>query len=213
MRCNQAKELISLSMDEPIEEFDRSRLADHLANCADCLHHQEILLSSRELLHGGLQAPSENFEWKVQLGIQRQLREGARRLDPTPNHGRFWLPVAATAVAVAAVVLVSGSMLLPGTSSSPVRDLSRGERPALLPEVGATFNLGHQTGAGRSSGILPSESSLPIGVRQEQEPSLSALQQEREVLIEQIFRLRIENARLRALQAPATLSEPSRQEP
>lgn len=212
MRCNQAKDLISLALDEPITEYDRSRLGDHLAACPDCLRHQDVLLQGREALQQGLVEPPDNFEWKVQLGIQRQLREGARQLEPSGLKRRFWLPAGVTTVAVATLVLVSGWILMPGPSADTGPDLAGGERPSFLPEVGfPAAGMGHQVGA--RQGILPRESTMPLVVRQVREPDVERLQQEREILIQEVHRLRIENARLRALQPRPTLSEPSRQEP
>ena len=122
MRCKAAKSLISRSFDEPIREYDRSRLEEHVQECPDCATHVRVLERGRSLLHtASQQGPSENFEWKVQLAIQRALREKARGEYGLGRRSSFWRPLLTSSVAVAAAVVTLGLLFLPqrGSQSEP----------------------------------------------------------------------------------------------
>jgi hypothetical protein len=121
MRCAKCRELISLAFDEDLSEGDRGRLVEHLTECADCRQHHAVLEQGRALLQEGLVEAPENLEWKVQLGIQRALRDSAAGVPQTRFGWGFWGRAAASATAMAAVVLFAGSYLLgpPTSPSSP----------------------------------------------------------------------------------------------
>ncbi len=109
----KARELVSRGLDETLSEYERNQLEQALQDPA-CAKYHDDLLRGRELLQQGLVEPPDNFEWKVQLGIQRALRgEAQGRAMPAPPR-RFWLPVGATAAAMAVAVVVMGVWLLPG---------------------------------------------------------------------------------------------------
>lgn len=120
MRCRAAKSLISRSFDEPIREYDRSRLEEHVQGCPDCATHVRVLERGRSLLQAATQvAPSENFEWKVQLAIQKALRQKAHEsLELTPRRG-FWQPLLLSTVGVASLVVVLGLLFLPLRAEAP----------------------------------------------------------------------------------------------
>ena len=124
LRCSRAREWVGLSMDEELDEVQRVRLAAHLADCPDCRRHESILRQGREALRGQMAEPSENFEWKVQLGIQRALRERAAGAEAP--RASFWRPALASAAAVALLVVGAGALWLgaegpavPGTGPVP----------------------------------------------------------------------------------------------
>ena len=112
MRCNKAKNLVSLAMDEPLAETDRIQIAHHLEACPGCREYQEDLHKCRQLIQQSETAPSANFEWKVQLGIQKALREAAARQSADIQPRRFWLPASASAVAAAVVIVAVGGAWL-----------------------------------------------------------------------------------------------------
>jgi hypothetical protein len=118
MKCSDVRLLISTSMDETLAEYERAGLARHLASCADCVQYQSQLAQGHELLRSHLAAPAVNFEWKVQLKIQQALREAAARRESPPRQ-RFWLPVGASALVVAAVVVLVGGAWILGRTSLP----------------------------------------------------------------------------------------------
>ncbi len=119
MRCRHARELISLSLDGVLEAPDRVRLLAHLGECRDCQRHREVLERGQQALRTALVEPSENFEWKVQLGIQRALRERVAA-GAVERGAPFWRPALVSAASVALLVFGIGSAVLlrgPGTQA------------------------------------------------------------------------------------------------
>jgi hypothetical protein len=121
MRCQHANKLISLALDQPLSEYDRQALASHLQQCSECARHEAILTRGREILQKTVVEPPENFEWKVQLGIQKALRAGARQELPRRSH-RFWLPLGVSATVATALVVVVGSLWIGGATVSDLQD-------------------------------------------------------------------------------------------
>jgi len=117
MRCSKAQNLISLAMDESLAEPEGIALEHHLAACPDCVTYRQDLSRCREMLRETEMAPSASFEWKVQLGIQRALRESAAADTAGPRRS-FWLPVGLSAALSAALVLAVGVALL-GSEGGP----------------------------------------------------------------------------------------------
>ena len=112
--CQRARAWISRALDDDLDEATSLRLGEHVAGCTECRRHQEVLEQGRVMLRSAEAEPSENFEWKVQLGIQRALRErAAGDVVPTPNVG-FWRPAVASAAVVAVTVVGLGLAFLPG---------------------------------------------------------------------------------------------------
>lgn len=118
MRCSKAREFISDALDSRLGESHALDLSRHLGDCPDCLRHQQVLTDGRALLRQEMVEPPENFEWKVQLGIQQALREKAAPAEPVAGW-RFWRPARASAAGVAAVVLVAGGLMLAPADRSP----------------------------------------------------------------------------------------------
>lgn len=238
MRCRQAQRLISLALDEPLSEYDRSHLGQHLESCDACVHHRAVLLRGRELLSDGLAEPPENFEWKVQLGIQRALRAGAAAAElPVPRR-RFWLPVASSAAAVASVVIVAGALWLKGEADVPsgtgaarqlaanatspalnLRDAQRTELPVV--PVYARPGFGVQEASSR---YRPTQGSPLQRFVDDTDPSVAFFHVGSHALWRELEWLRAENARLRhmieaghsptgALPPDSARVEPSRTQP
>ncbi len=141
MRCPKSRELISTAFDAELSEHDRCELVEHLATCEDCRTHHAVLEKGQTLLAEGLVDPPENFEWKVQLGIQRALRERATEVESTTFGWGFWGRTAATATTMAALVLLVGSFLMRGSEvHAPGMASGEGGPAALvasLPEEGS----------------------------------------------------------------------------
>lgn len=110
LRCTRAREWVSRVLDDDLDEARRLQLASHLVDCPDCRQHQAVLERGQAALRTTLAEPSENFEWKVQLGIQRALRDAARGSERAT--GSFWRPALASAAGVAALVVGLGSFWL-----------------------------------------------------------------------------------------------------
>lgn len=117
MRCSKAQKLISAAMDGELSTQEGLFLARHLEECSGCRLYQEDLHACRVLLQESEMAPSANFEWKVQLGIRKALREGVAKNDSAP--GRFWLPAGLSAVLSGVAVVLVGIWLLPQVEPRP----------------------------------------------------------------------------------------------
>lgn len=143
LSCHFARERISASMDGELAPSQEQRLAEHLAECADCARHKLLLAKGSRALQEQLVPAPEALEWKVQLGIQRALRQQAaeREAGPARSPRPRWLPAAASAAAAAVVVLAVGLQFLPsapagGGPTAGLPELS-GTRPVALPTTGA----------------------------------------------------------------------------
>ena len=151
MACRRARTWISRSLDDDLDEGTLLRLEEHVGSCAECRRHREVLLQGRTLLRGSEAEPSENFEWKVQLGIQRALRERAAEASaPEERRGSFWRPAMASAAAVALLVVGAGQMML--------------QTPEPAPNGGAASVLGTSAPASRVAEATPDLSGGVPGV-------------------------------------------------
>jgi hypothetical protein len=156
MRCHKAQEFISLSLDDAIGEYDRSQLSQHLESCAECADYQSILQRGTDVLRSApLVSPSDNFEWKVQLGIQRALREGASAEAAPVRASRLWLPAGLSAAASALLViglgwasLSTGLLSLPGSGDQPTSANAR-------PGAQIVDNLDQLTSSPNTGNALP----------------------------------------------------------
>lgn len=140
MRCSKAQNLISLAMDQSLAPPEGVALEGHLRDCPGCVRYREDLLRCRELLQESEMAPSASFEWKVQLGIQKALREGAAARQEKKSRP-FWLPAGLSAALTAALVLAAGLAWIGsgGPSVAPDgTDAGGVEAPASSPVARAT---------------------------------------------------------------------------
>ncbi len=141
MRCSKAQLNISAALDGELDQASRAGLVRHLEDCPGCLRYQEDLEQCRVLLRESEAAPSAQFEWKVQLGIAKALRERASSHE-TARAGRFWLPAGVSAVATAGLVLAVGLWWL--GAQGPVGSGSAGNSGGFLtassPIAGSTFS-------------------------------------------------------------------------
>lgn len=100
--CDAARLRTSLAIDGELDDVGRGLLARHLFACAECARVAARMEGVAELLRG---APRERFRCEP-----RRLR----RLRSTSTSVRHW---AGAAVAVVAVVLVTGALPDGGTTS------------------------------------------------------------------------------------------------
>jgi len=141
--CRRARTWISRALDDDLGETERVRLGEHIGACPECRRHQEVLEQGRQWMLAAEAEPSENFEWKVQLGIQKALRERAAEATDTAIVGErwsFWRPAVASALAVTVLVVGMGAWLLPGDGTGTIGDGRDVEAP-----VGATSLVGART--------------------------------------------------------------------
>ena len=81
MRCNKAREYLSLEIDGVQPPDSLQELQQHLDSCADCLEYREDLLLGQRLLAATEPELPENFEWKLRLKLNQTIREAAGRAD------------------------------------------------------------------------------------------------------------------------------------
>jgi anti-sigma factor RsiW len=109
--CDAALARASLAVDGELDDVGRAHLARHLDRCADCRWLARRMEAAAELLR---QAPPE----PVRCTLHR-----ARLLRSTSStRGRHW---AGAAVAVVAIVLVTGALPAPSTTRPPARTAAR----------------------------------------------------------------------------------------
>ena len=213
MRCKTAKSLISRSFDEPIREFERSRLEAHVQECSDCATHVRVLERGRSLLQTASQhGPSENFEWKVQLGIQRALRERARGDYGLSQRRAFWRPLVLSSFGVSTLVVTLGLLLLPqresGDETAPAQsiaqsdpDLSGGRPIEIYDPLYVSERGGRYVSDG--SGTATGDPVLPWTARESsQEAMLEELTYLRRLTLQQQDQI----LRLQAVRGAATLT-------
>jgi len=113
MRCNKAREVLSLEMDGRTPPDAAVALETHLETCADCQEYRADLLLGRRLLSATEPVLPENFDWKLQLRLNQTLKEAAGEVAYPWAEERAdrwaWLRNfgAATAVGMAAVLTVA----------------------------------------------------------------------------------------------------------
>jgi len=125
MRCSKAQVNISAVMDGELDQAARAELGQHLETCPDCVLYQQELEKCRVLLRESESAPSAQFEWKIQLGIAKALREHASH-SSVEREGRFWLPAGVTAVVTAGLILAVGLWWLGAQSPAGLIDSEEG---------------------------------------------------------------------------------------
>jgi hypothetical protein len=125
MKCNKAKEWLSLEMDGRLAPQYVPPLQQHLSGCDACRAYRDDLQISRRLVQATGPTLSDSFDWKLQLRLNRALREAARDASapwPQPAVGwRHWLLRAGFSAtlglsAVLVVALLSPAGLAPLTA-------------------------------------------------------------------------------------------------
>lgn len=113
MRCNKAREFLSLELDRMMPPGEAVELEKHLESCSECQEYRDDLLLGRRLLAATEPELPENFDWKLQLRLNQTLKEAAgdvafpwqeERADPWSWLRNFG---AASAVGLAAVLTVA----------------------------------------------------------------------------------------------------------
>ena len=113
MRCNKARETLSLQLDGMMPPAAAVELEKHLESCRECQAYRDDLRVSRRLLAATEPELPENFDWKLQLRLNQTLKEAAGEVafpwEPQRADRFGWLRNfgAATAVGMAAVLTVA----------------------------------------------------------------------------------------------------------
>lgn len=110
MRCNKAREYLSLELDGLVPPDAAVELEQHVDECPECREYRADLLLGQRLLAATEPQLPENFDWKLQLRLSQTLREAAAETAyPWDEPSRDWWGWfrtfgAATAVGMAAVL-------------------------------------------------------------------------------------------------------------
>jgi hypothetical protein len=124
MRCKQVQEWIGLESDGQLAPDKVPRLEMHLEACLGCRTYRSDLRLGRRLLCATDAAPTEGFEWRMQLRLNNALKEAAREAVapwPTvvPNWRRWFGTFVVSASLGISAVLACAIFLF----SAPVRTL------------------------------------------------------------------------------------------
>lgn len=134
MRCNKAREFLSLELDGIVPPDSTVELAQHLDACAECAEYRTDLILGQRLLAATEPELPENFDWKLQLRLSQTLREAAGEVAfPWEEKSRdtwSWLRNfgAATAVGMAAILSFAVFMGPTGTATGPLVESGGGPR-------------------------------------------------------------------------------------
>jgi len=114
MKCRRAKTLIYDFIDGMISDQDRVVLETHLTECKSCESMATSLSKSLDLLHSVPQVqPSDNFNWKVRLGITQARNAMVSDTGTERAWLRSWnIRFAFSAISTFVIVATSGYLLL-----------------------------------------------------------------------------------------------------
>lgn len=122
MKCRKVREWIGLEMDGQLAPQHVASLQDHLEFCEDCRRYRTDLLLGQRLLQATEPSLPENFDWKLQLGLKRTIREAARDVrDPWNSNQtvwRRWLSRAGVSAAVGLAAVLTVAIVVPGVPTS-----------------------------------------------------------------------------------------------
>jgi hypothetical protein len=116
MKCSRIREWISQEMDGQLAPRHVASLQDHLETCRDCREYRSDLQVGMRMLKATEPELPENFDWKLQLGLNRALREAAQEQHPWPQAGgswRSWLGRASVAAACGLAAVLTVAMVAP----------------------------------------------------------------------------------------------------
>ncbi len=123
MRCNKAREYLSLEMDGRTPPDVAGLLETHLDSCADCQAYRTDLLLGRRLLAATEPELPENFDWKLQLRLNQTLKETAGEAAFPWEEARTdrwaWLRNFGAAAAVGMAAVLTVAIFLGPTGAPP----------------------------------------------------------------------------------------------
>lgn len=90
MNCRRCQDWISLELDGQLAPSHVAALQEHLQDCADCRAYREDLQIGLRMLQATEPQLPENFDWKLQLGLSRAMREAAQEGHPWPERPSSW---------------------------------------------------------------------------------------------------------------------------
>jgi predicted anti-sigma-YlaC factor YlaD len=140
MRCNKAREFLSLELDGIVPPDSTVELEQHLDSCSECQEYRADLILGQRLLAATEPELPENFDWKLQLRLSQTLREAAGDVAyPWEEESRdIWGWVrnfgAAAAVGMAAILSFAVFMGPTATTHLPLAGAGGAPGSALIAE-------------------------------------------------------------------------------
>ncbi len=118
MFCYTARRLISQEMDGRLPAEKTPAIEEHLGRCGACREHRAELGLGRRLLRATADVPTDSFEWKLQLRLNRALQEAAATRtvpweDAPRNAVGWWRGFAASSLAGVAVTALVAVLIWP----------------------------------------------------------------------------------------------------
>ena len=157
MRCHKAREYICQEMDEHLPPNATVDLTEHLDSCGDCREFREDLLLGRRAMDATVPELPDNFDWKLQLKLNRTLQHTAGETaypwaETDQDKGRWFRNFGASAAVGMAAVLALAVFI--GPTETP-----REAGPSVY--GGASSGVVHP-----SVGVAGSSDRLPLFVNQ-----------------------------------------------
>ncbi len=213
MRCSKARGYLSRHLDDSLPPVETGELDRHLDDCGDCRVYREDLRIGQRLLAATEPELPENFDWKLQLQLNRTLRKAAgeavlpwhedRPADRWSFLRSFGTATAAGLAAVLSVAMFLGPQLMP----HGVALLAGGSQPTIAESVVQGWDADdrlplYSRGAGaslfsRGSGMQTVSGRGGAISWQRREP-VSAWSSRSQFDVQTIQRLRYENRRLQS---------------
>lgn len=147
MRCHKARDYISQEMDEHLPPDVTVDLTEHLDSCADCREYREDLLFGRRAMAATVPELPDNFDWKLQLKLNRTLQytagETAYPWAETDQDKWRWFRNFGAAAAVGMAAVLALAVFISPT------DAPREAGPAM--SGGVSSGVVHSTAGGAGS--------------------------------------------------------------
>ncbi|MDZ7860032.1 MAG: zf-HC2 domain-containing protein [Candidatus Krumholzibacteriota bacterium] len=107
MRCSKAREYYFKNRDDLLNEAERMKLQEHLAECSACLRFEKEMNAGLGLLDqlSEPEAP-DNFEWNVRRKIARRKADIMRKQSRFNENSRWSLKFFAGAAAMIVIMLL-----------------------------------------------------------------------------------------------------------
>jgi putative zinc finger protein len=207
--------MISLEIDGNLPAEKTSSLDSHLERCADCREYRDDLRLGSRMLSATTPEPPDNFEWKLQMRLNRTLQEAAAGnqdlLERSGPGVLVWVrSFALSSLAGAAVIALLMIWVLPGRinlpGSSPMvgntaalqNDAASVSQPATSSAIGAdrlplSPALSLRSGDRSRTGLLTSQNANPFVSTRSGRTATSLFNRGSGVNQDLIGRLRLEN--------------------
>jgi len=211
MRCTKAREYLSRHLDDNLPPRETGELDRHLDDCAECRTYRSDLRIGQRLLAATEPELPENFDWKLQLQLNRTLREAAgeavlpwhedHSVDRWSFLKSFGTATAAGLAAVLTLAMFLGPQLMPRGAAVPVAGTGPAANEAMVAGWDASDRLPlYSRGSGgsifRDGSGLQAVSGQSRSTPWQRPETVSGWSGHRQYDLQTIQRLRYENRRL-----------------